>query len=166
MNVSAYSDTLLTSLLLRREQEPSVATQGQDESAAFHQVLAEVVEETDVVEFSSRQPSVEPTAEPTTSAFFQSHLGALGPGSVRAEGTSQPEEQMPLRVSGISAAVAANPFAGDRSLASNPFQEALLESVSAQGVAGAASSEDFSGIYDARTGQIIHRVGARLDVKG
>lgn len=162
MNVSAYSDTLLASLLLRREQEPSMAAQGQGESAAFQQVLAEVVEDTDVVELASLQPN----AEPTGSALFQSHLGAFGPGSARAEGTSQPEEQTPLRVSGISAAVAANPFAGDRSLASNPFQEALLEPTSAQVVTGAPGSEDFSGIYDARTGQIIHRVGARLDVKG
>lgn len=164
MNVSPYTDISLTSLLPRLEQESSTAGQEQTRSefADFRQTLLAADTGLDTVELSSPQVAV----EPTRSALFQSHLGAFGPGTPRMDGNALPEEQSPLRIAGISAAVAANPFAGDRSLASNPFQEALLGPASAQSVPSAAGAEDFSGIYDARTGQIIHRVGTRLDVKG
>ncbi len=164
MNVSASSNASLAPLLLRLEQDASATAQEQTRggSVRFQQTLAETEAAMDTMELTTPQPS----AEPTTSALFQSHLGAFGPGTARMDAAALPEEQTPLRVSGISAAVAASPFAGEQSLASHPFQEALRESASAQGSVGVAGSEDFSGIYDARTGQIIHRVGARLDVKG
>lgn len=164
MNVSAYTDISLASLLPRLEQASSVAGQelAQSESADFRQALSAVGTGLDTVELTRGQA----LAEPTGSALFQSHLGAFGPGSARMDGNSLPEEQSSLRIAGISATVAANPFAGDRSLASNPFQEAPLGLASAQSRPSAAGAEDFSGIYDARTGQIIHRVGTRLDVKG
>jgi len=162
------SDNTLSPSLLQTERDLSVLRRDPERTQKgaqdFRNVLDAVDLGADVLELSASP--VGPGSVPAGSALFQSHAGALAQDPARLDRGPLPEEQAPLRVSGVGSTTAASAFTGEQSLASNPYQTLVPGLEPTRTASGVTGSEDFSGIYDARTGQVIRRVGARLDVKG
>lgn len=105
-----------------------------------------------------------PLANPTESALLQSYIGGTAGGQGLQAGAAANEGAAPLRVAGVDPAAALGAFTNEQASASNAFE--LTSMPSRSRMAPAPVPDEFSGIYDATTGQVVHRIGMNVDMRG
>jgi hypothetical protein len=104
--------------------------------------------------------------DPTGSPLYQSHLGSTTQGQISRDGSGSSDDWVPYRVIGVNATTSASLFSSEQPLSSERFLLQNPDSESLQAAQPSTSGyEDFSGIYDAQTGRVTHRLGTRFDAR-
>lgn len=163
MDATTAADPVSTLFTVQTARELLTVLQDRESSGStgFPEALKAAEAGTDVLELSPA--ASQGPGDPTTSALFQAHIGAFGNQGGPVGGVPPAEGKPEAQVNSVISATATGRFTSETPLQSSEFQ-----------LAGPASSrktpyavaEDFAGIYDAQTTQVIHRLGTRLDVKG
>ena len=162
---SISSASSLFSLQAGRDLLTALQAQDQPKSSAvdFTQALESVNSITDTLEILPSSQAL--NADPTASALFQAHLGALASSQVLADSALSAQEHAQPKVMGITASTAAGPFANGESSQPDDFWLELprVEPAQASRYPAAANANSASGTYGVK---MNFHIGARMDLKG